>query len=765
MVYYSQQPNINTENGIQPSKHNNLFCHSVYIQTNIFTPMYRLIIVLTFWVGILSANAQNQNVKHVEDLPQITQCKSLSVDPNKNSPDQLNQYKKTLATLQHVEIQPCKKDLKVEYLIDAITQYPVNSLVLYLDKNQKIPQNLDSLKTLTTLTIICGDHPENLLLTELSIEFINLYQNERFIIVNYYSNDAPSDDFIFSFYDAYPNSLVEILAEDYVYPDPDLQAVYTPHPFVTPLLNDTIIKKQSFLLSTNKPQTLLLPSGSSINVPENAFVDENRTVVTTPVQIDYREFNDPIAMVLSGISMQVKSDNPDEILESAGMFEINFSSNGNEVYVANNKELTVNVASNQTENNYSQFVKSTETDSWTTIGDSNSLTASALSFNNPLLTQAYYYYRNYYLSAPLKPIVNVDTNTLSERFYSSLYIRDQLRTDYRHLTNLPERKQYLYAKKHIPRIKLSKVNRKEVPKELATEGIITLEFNSRKFPELTSFRRLQFITNDYTRKEVYKALIRKKAYLDARLEHISGNEFTLFLKDYKGELHEVNVEAMNSYFYDNERRNQRVVNQSYYSYNRKLQRASKKFLKKTEEALANNAKVARKNKEQLDKQELIAWNSARKMMNDREREMDFEEWNAYANNLDQFANQVQLSQSYVERSFRVQGAGIYNIDRISKEKNSMNIQILANNDPSLDLTVYYMPEKMSTCIKMYKGGYFVYKDKPFTMVLLNNQTGEIAFYKADSPSKILDIDVSFKPKAAYDSEEKFRQDCTLATTN
>ncbi|MEK7255398.1 MAG: hypothetical protein AAB316_11680, partial [Bacteroidota bacterium] len=98
--------------------------------------------------------------------------------------------------------------------------------------------------------------------------------------------------------------------------------------------------------NTAKSQTLRLESGTSIEVPAAAFVDEKGKPVAGQVDLQFREFLNPAEIIASGIPMKVVGENGGESwMQTAGMYEIKGSQNGKPVFVAPGKSLQVNLAS------------------------------------------------------------------------------------------------------------------------------------------------------------------------------------------------------------------------------------------------------------------------------------------------------------------------------------------------------------------------------------------------------------------------------------
>ena len=116
---------------------------------------------------------------------------------------------------------------------------------------------------------------------------------------------------------------------------------------VTPPLENVDVPFQAFEVQPSSAQTLTLDNGSSIEIPASTFVDKSGQPVTEPVKVQYREFHDAAAIIASGIPMSVQmEDGTKEWMQTAGMFELKgYTANQEEVFIANDKAITVNMAS------------------------------------------------------------------------------------------------------------------------------------------------------------------------------------------------------------------------------------------------------------------------------------------------------------------------------------------------------------------------------------------------------------------------------------
>ena len=124
------------------------------------------------------------------------------------------------------------------------------------------------------------------------------------------------------------------------------QSNRNPSYFIEPPLGSVSKSFDQFELNPNEPKVLRLKNGSSIVVPANAFVDKNGNPVTGTVSLKYREFHNAADILTSGIPMNTTDETGKvQHLESGGMFELNASSNGQEIKIADNKKIRVALAS------------------------------------------------------------------------------------------------------------------------------------------------------------------------------------------------------------------------------------------------------------------------------------------------------------------------------------------------------------------------------------------------------------------------------------
>lgn len=124
-----------------------------------------------------------------------------------------------------------------------------------------------------------------------------------------------------------------------------------------PLSNNEVIAEEG--------GTIQFDNGTNIIIPANAFVDKNGNEVKGKVVIDYREFHTPADIIASGIPMTYEADGEVYNFESAGMFQIEGHDKvGNEIEVAPEKKITVNMASHRGDDDYGFYTLNEKTGKW-----------------------------------------------------------------------------------------------------------------------------------------------------------------------------------------------------------------------------------------------------------------------------------------------------------------------------------------------------------------------------------------------------------------
>ncbi|MCH8330079.1 MAG: hypothetical protein IH946_01655 [Bacteroidetes bacterium] len=141
------------------------------------------------------------------------------------------------------------------------------------------------------------------------------------------------------------------------------QEVVEIDPFIEPPLKEVNIPFQTFLVNTDAGGEYEYKTGSSFNIPANAFVDAKGAPIEGTVDIQYREFHDPWEFFVSGIPMHYDSAG-DYQLESAGMIEILASKDGEEVFLAPEKQIDVMMRTGHGGNDFNVYFLDEDEKNW-----------------------------------------------------------------------------------------------------------------------------------------------------------------------------------------------------------------------------------------------------------------------------------------------------------------------------------------------------------------------------------------------------------------
>lgn len=125
-----------------------------------------------------------------------------------------------------------------------------------------------------------------------------------------------------------------------------------------------VIPYSTYKVNNAKGGNITHGGATKIKVPKNTFVDKNGKDVIGDVTIEYKEFHDLGDVIVSGIPMAYDSAGIKYNLESAGMFDIRGSQNGEPVFIKPEKTLQVELASATSETKFNQYYLDTIKKNW-----------------------------------------------------------------------------------------------------------------------------------------------------------------------------------------------------------------------------------------------------------------------------------------------------------------------------------------------------------------------------------------------------------------
>lgn len=93
-------------------------------------------------------------------------------------------------------------------------------------------------------------------------------------------------------------------------------------------------------------------NGGFITVPKNAFVDAEGVILTGPITVKFRSFDNAAEIIASGIPMTYDSAGVSGDFQSAGMYEIKAEAKGEVVNLKEGAEVVVGLANSRGDGNY-----------------------------------------------------------------------------------------------------------------------------------------------------------------------------------------------------------------------------------------------------------------------------------------------------------------------------------------------------------------------------------------------------------------------------
>lgn len=129
------------------------------------------------------------------------------------------------------------------------------------------------------------------------------------------------------------------------------------------------IKPQVFTFTNSEGGAFQTELGTRITIPENAFVDKSGNTVKGPVNLEFREFHNVPDFFRAGIPMTYDSAGEEYTFESAGMFELLAYAGGEELQIADGKEITVDLVTDNTNPKFNTYYLDTVADKWNYIAE------------------------------------------------------------------------------------------------------------------------------------------------------------------------------------------------------------------------------------------------------------------------------------------------------------------------------------------------------------------------------------------------------------
>jgi hypothetical protein len=422
---------------------------------------------------------------------------------------------------------------------------------------------------------------------------------------------------------------------------------------------DVQIEKEFYEVDVELPTVVCTErSGTQVIIPPHSFVDVNGSAIEGKVIVDYREFLDVADQILSGIPMSFIDNEEVSLFRSAGMFEINASQDGKEVFLKEDSQLTINFSSVDSLDRFQFYVFNDSTNSWVDLGNAN-LGSVAVNLEEFRYSAAATYYNRW--SGQGYSLLRPDSILFAERYNSLCY--SGTKRDWKSYDDNMYDGYGRYISSEIRLIKIRKCKGRV---------IFSLEGASHNNPEMKKIHVNNWrVTSKPPIKAFRKEFNHKRFFCDIRMMEDDGN-YLLQLKD-DTSFSTIQVAPMAAY-----RKNGRTYYKdqslSLDAYNKALQHREKQFDKGLKRY---NRRVIQKslNKSKSWKDDL--WRNTREFMTIAERQMNQEQWMVYCDSIKKQVSQdfskVKLDRNSFTRSLSIDGFGIFNCDQIERLVNPVVI--------------------------------------------------------------------------------------------
>jgi hypothetical protein len=384
------------------------------------------------------------------------------------------------------------------------------------------------------------------------------------------------------------------------------------HPLVKPPIAGLDIQKNVYTTDATTGGAIEYPSGTRIFIPDHAFVDKDGNTIDGNVAIDYREFRDQVDILVSGIPMTYDSAGQKGNFESAGMFEINASVDGQEVFLAPGKKLDLEFAVVDTTADYN-FYHLDEEKGWIYqehLGKTDNPVAVEEEDTDYL--PAFAFHRRTLVDLRRMPKL-MDTTSLDARYADITYGYMEKNKKYA----AAAAKDFFFASHWS----LKKI----VSKKAYCCFKINRRYRNGNNPEMSAFSNVIWKTTDNVRTKELKRLFRKKNGINDIRIYFDGSGFQLEFKTYNGfrTIAAVPVRVINNKTVEYTA----AMNRSRYKlYSRMLDQRKRRLTKD----IKNNKNNVARWKRKLSADSVRHWKKLRPVMSQHQKNMSYAEWVAFA---------------------------------------------------------------------------------------------------------------------------------------
>lgn len=632
--------------------------------------------------------------------------RELEMDYNKllEIPKEISQVKQLthLSVTNNAGIDP-------ESSINTLGQLPnLRHLVLKDNEIEELPSGISSLKSLELLDI-SGNLLEELPSSIMKLRHLDsLYLHDN--VFDNFTGDAQHissfkklrhlsvDDHldpgaIAQLRKKLPQTRIELVADEFANAAERPSVIFHQNSLVKPPLPELAMKPEIFDLDAADGGVIEYKSGTKIKIPAGALVDAQGNAVTGNVSISYREFQDPLDILLSGIPMTYDSGGVRNQFETAGMFEMYASQGDKELFVKSGAKIDIEMASSDAASSFNFYALNENSKNWDYLGKAGTVSKKG---EMKQLSGAWRIYHS-----RLPRMFNIDEKPYKEIFDDTSYFylsKKELAPPFR--KRKKSRAENYYAASPII---LKPVSRESKDSKTIVKFEITQRWQRNDVvfnDEIKAMSRLPLVYEGQLSPAEFKAkYIRKRRYNDIRFTHIPGtSEVKIELKDHNG------IETITASIYPAKEaisnQDVRMLDNSYKAYVNDVKRRQKKF----DKAIADEKKKRAKD---FNKQEQRAWAAARAAMSREELAMSRQEWMKYYEEMVAASKEASVIRSGITRNLSISGFGVYNCDQIRRLENPVKVlaSYINGKGEGIDAHTTYVLDKNVRGVLTYSGAY------------------------------------------------------------
>lgn len=425
-------------------------------------------------------------------------------------------------------------------------------------------------------------------------------------------------------------------------------------------------------------------SGSSISFYPNSFTTQTGEKYTGPVKIFYREFRNPVEIMLSGIPMTNKDEQGNiNLFKSGGMYQINaFDNNDMPLNTVSDTAIKINFALTDTSRNF-QFYNLNNNGSWSTLTPSISI-INAKS-NKDKYTKAVIEYFAFIRNLSR---IKADTTKYERRFYNNDYLYTYRKDNFSFFDSLANEKDKLFFKKEINKKAFFKIKyiRQTKDKEIVYKVVPVKKGNYVPSYIWVLFNKDYVYRGNLSKEQFKKTYNRKNIFWDVRTT-TNDNIVNLDMKalnsieSISGEV--IYLKEDRTYIIP--KKQGKIVNVRIARF---LKREAKSFNK---DEHIHSCELNKLNLNVNKNKEKLAYKHSLQFQNNDEKKLTYEEWQKYVsvyanllNPINYISNDNQLGTALLKS-----GLGVKNIDCYIHSGKMQNVLVQYKNQTIDSLSGQY----------------------------------------------------------------------------